>query len=98
MIRTFIALELKDKETIENISAFGARLKQNQTRIKIVEPQNLHLTVKFLGNIQESKAPKIYNILKSEGKGLSARDIILKAINDGLLETHGKTPHAHHVG
>jgi len=35
-----------------------------------------------------------YKILKSEGEPLSARDITLKAINDGLLETQGKTPHA----
>ncbi|MHA1147305.1 MAG: RNA 2',3'-cyclic phosphodiesterase [Promethearchaeota archaeon] len=66
MMRTFIALELKDKKTIDNIITFGARLKQNQSRIKLVEPNNLHLTVKFLGNIQESVAPKIYKIIKSE--------------------------------
>jgi 2'-5' RNA ligase len=31
-----------------------------------VAPENLHLTVKFLGNISESLAPKIYKILKEE--------------------------------
>lgn len=66
MIRTFIALELKDEETIKNIESFTSRLKQNQERIKIVEPQNLHLTVKFLGDISESVAPKIYSILEEE--------------------------------
>lgn len=76
MIRTFIALELEDKATIEKISSFGARLKQNQSRIKLVELHNLHLTVKFLGNIPEAMAPKIYQILKTE-------------INDALFE--GKT-------
>ena len=66
MIRTFIALELKDKETLEKIQSFGNRLKSIQSRLKLVEPQNLHMTVKFLGNIEESLAPKIYNILKNE--------------------------------
>jgi len=66
MIRTFIALELKDEETITNINSFTSRMKQNQSRIKIVEPQNLHLTVKFLGDISESVAPKIYEILREE--------------------------------
>ena len=66
MIRTFIALELKDKETLEKIQSFGNRLKSNQSNLKLVEPQNLHMTVKFLGNIEESIAPKIYNILKNE--------------------------------
>jgi 2'-5' RNA ligase len=31
-----------------------------------VAPENLHLTVKFLGNISETLAPKIYKILKEE--------------------------------
>lgn len=66
MIRTFIALELKDKETLEKIESFGNRLKSNQSNLKLVEPQNLHMTVKFLGNIEEPLAPKIYNILKEE--------------------------------
>ena len=66
MIRTFIAIELKNKETIENINKFTQRLKQNQVKLKLVESQNLHLTVKFLGNIQEELAPKIYKIIQDE--------------------------------
>ncbi|MBY8985604.1 MAG: RNA 2',3'-cyclic phosphodiesterase [Candidatus Lokiarchaeota archaeon] len=66
MIRSFIALELKEKGTIENISSFATRLKKNQTNLKLVKPENLHMTVKFLGNISESLAPKIYDILKTE--------------------------------
>ena len=66
MIRTFIAIELSDKETIENITAFTSRLRQNQPKLKLVEPENLHMTVKFLGNIPETMAPKVYNILQKE--------------------------------
>ena len=66
MIRTFIALELKDKDTIEKIQSFSSRLQKNQQRLKLVEPKNLHMTVKFLGDISESTAPKIYKILKEE--------------------------------
>jgi len=66
MIRAFIAIELKNKNTIENISSFSSRLKQNQAKIKLVEPENLHMTVKFLGNISDSLASQIYNILKQE--------------------------------
>lgn len=66
MIRSFIAIELKDEETIENIASFSSRLKQNQGKLKIVEPENLHLTVKFLGNISETLAPKIFSILKED--------------------------------
>jgi 2'-5' RNA ligase len=66
MIRTFVAIELKDKETIEKIKVFSERLKKNQEKLKIVEPENLHLTLKFLGNIHESLPPKIYAILQEE--------------------------------
>ncbi len=66
MIRSFIAIELKDSDTIEKIKRFTQRLKQNQPKMKIVEPENLHITMKFLGNIPESLAPKIYAILQEE--------------------------------
>lgn len=66
MIRSFIALELKDHETKEKIQSYGKKLKSNQPSLKLVEPQNLHMTVKFLGNIKESLAPKIYKILTEE--------------------------------
>ena len=66
MIRAFVAIELKDKNTIEKIQAFSSRLKQNQPKLKVIKPENLHMTVKFLGNISESMAPKIYEILKED--------------------------------
>ncbi|NVM34283.1 MAG: RNA 2',3'-cyclic phosphodiesterase [Candidatus Lokiarchaeota archaeon] len=66
MIRSFIAIELKDKGTIEKIISFTQRLTQNQPKIKLVEPVNLHMTMKFLGNIPETQAPKIYSILQEE--------------------------------
>ena len=66
MIRSFIALELKDKNTLERIESFSSRLMQNQSKLKLVKSENLHMTVKFLGNIPESLAPKIYAILKDE--------------------------------
>jgi len=66
MIRSFIAFELKNKETIENVALFSKRLKQNQTKIRIVEPENLHMTLKFLGNISETQAQKMYFILKKD--------------------------------
>lgn len=65
-IRSFIAMELEDLDTIKKIQAFYPRLMQNQDKLKIIKPENLHMTVKFLGNIPESLAPKIYKILREE--------------------------------
>ena len=66
MIRTFIAIALKNQETIEKIIKFTQRLKQNQDKLKLVEPHNLHLTVKFLGNIKEDLAPQIYKLIQED--------------------------------
>ena len=66
MIRAFIAIELKNKNTIENINSFSSRFKQHQPKIKLVKPENLHMTVKFLGNISESLAQQIYSVVKLE--------------------------------
>ena len=66
MIRAFIAIELKDPKTLDNIQTFSSRIKQNQPRVKLVKPENLHLTIKFLGDIKEELAPQIYSFLKDE--------------------------------
>ncbi|TXT54487.1 MAG: RNA 2',3'-cyclic phosphodiesterase [Promethearchaeota archaeon] len=65
-IRTFIAIDLENEETLENIQSFTNRLQMNQPKMKVVKPENIHLTVKFLGNIKESLAPKIYEILETK--------------------------------
>lgn len=66
MIRTFIAFELKEQSTIKKVNEFASKLKEFQPKVKLVELENLHLTVKFLGDIHETTAPKIYKILKEE--------------------------------
>jgi len=66
MIRAFIAIELNNRITIEKIKSFSARLQQNQPKIKLVKPENLHLTIKFLGNVTEELASQIYTFLNDE--------------------------------
>lgn len=66
MIRTFLAFDLNEKDTIENIQTFLQRLKQNQPKLKTVKAENLHLTVKFLGNIPEPLALQIYKIINED--------------------------------
>ncbi|MBY9004516.1 MAG: RNA 2',3'-cyclic phosphodiesterase [Candidatus Lokiarchaeota archaeon] len=66
MIRAFIAIELKDPKTLDNIQTFSSRIKQNQPRVKLVKPENLHLTIKFLGDIKEELAPQIFSFIKDE--------------------------------
>jgi 2'-5' RNA ligase len=66
VIRTFLGFDLNEQDTIEKIKVFLQRLKKNQPKLKAVKPENLHLTVKFLGNIPESLAPQIYKIIDED--------------------------------
>jgi len=54
MIRTFIAIELPD-ELKRQLSDLQRKLKtDNQPGIRWVNPDSIHLTLKFLGNIREN--------------------------------------------
>jgi 2'-5' RNA ligase len=60
MIRTFIAVELPDRFLCE-IEKIGSRL--NTPGIKLVEPKLVHITMKFLGDINESDIQPITSAL-----------------------------------
>ncbi len=66
MIRSFIAFDLENKTTIKKIDIFSERIKEFQQGVKLVKPENIHLTMKFLGEIKESVASKIYKIIDKE--------------------------------
>ncbi len=51
MIRTFVAVELPERFTPE-IEKIDSSL--NMPGVKLVEPKNVHITLKFLGEINES--------------------------------------------
>ena len=61
-MRTFIAVELP-KEIRNHLSKIQEQLKSTGARVKWVEPKNIHLTLKFLGEINSQKLEKIIKIL-----------------------------------
>lgn len=42
----------------ERLTEIGGQLGKSQTKIKLVEPENLHITLEFLGNIKEKQLEK----------------------------------------
>lgn len=54
MIRAFIAIEI-DPQLVRRISAVVADLRPRIAGIRWVSQNNFHLTLKFLGNIEENK-------------------------------------------
>lgn len=63
MIRAFIAVDLDDP-VIEKVSNVVEILKPRITEIRWLRKENLHLTLKFLGNIAESQVEPITAALR----------------------------------
>ncbi len=63
MVRVFVALELSGgiRERLERAQE---RLRGCSARLTFVEPKNIHITVKFLGEIDEKNLPAITDALK----------------------------------
>jgi 2'-5' RNA ligase len=74
IIRTFIAVELSDGIKRE-IGRVISELKRSGENIKWVKPGNMHITLKFLGNVKEEKIPQINNKLIAVSKEFGAFDI-----------------------
>ncbi len=53
MIRCFIAIDIDDEDIIGKIRDVQSHL--NVEGVKLVEPENIHLTLKFLGNVPEER-------------------------------------------
>ena len=57
-MRLFVAIEL-DPALRESIRQIEEKIKASGADVKLVEPENLHSTLKFLGEIPEEKLPDI---------------------------------------
>jgi 2'-5' RNA ligase len=66
-MRAFVAIELP-KEIRDSLSDIQEKLKTAQADVKWVRPQNIHLTLKFLGDINEEQLAKINLILDTLSK------------------------------
>lgn len=62
MIRAFLAVDL-ESQVLERISQASDSLHERIPSIRWVPKQNLHLTVKFLGNIKETQVTDITDAL-----------------------------------
>jgi 2'-5' RNA ligase len=63
-IRSFIALELSD-EVRANLMQLLTALRQMPAPVKWVEAENLHLTLKFLGEVPEGQIAAITETLSA---------------------------------
>lgn len=92
-IRAFIALEINNSDTIKNIKILQQKLSDaiQPLRIKLVELENLHLTLRFLGNISLKQAKEIYNFIESNINVNYFNNQTLKFVVTKLGDFKGRT-------
>lgn len=67
-MRTFIAIEIPDEVKKQMAEAQG-RLKGSGVEASWTRPEGIHLTLKFLGEVEESRIPEIMDALTRAVKG-----------------------------
>jgi 2'-5' RNA ligase len=66
-MRVFIAIDIDDKirKAIADVQRqLDTKVDIRQGDVKWVEPENIHLTLKFLGEIEDEQAPEVCDIVK----------------------------------
>jgi len=62
-LRCFIAVEIGDAQVLDNLLAVGRALTATGATVKPVAAQNLHVTLRFLGDVSRSRVEEIGKLL-----------------------------------
>ncbi len=68
-IRTFVAVDLEDPKIAAKIEEVQRGIEATDNGVKLVEPENLHITLKFLGSVDEALVPEIVRVLEGPDIG-----------------------------
>ena len=63
-IRTFLAFDIEDQKILRNISHVQKMLVNSGADLKLVDPENIHVTIRFLGDVQASMVDAIHEEMK----------------------------------
>ena len=64
-VRCFIAVEVKDPEVLKEFCLVQSRIASTGGNLKLVEEENIHLTLKFLGDVDEVKLEAVKSLVSS---------------------------------
>jgi 2'-5' RNA ligase len=64
MVRTFIALELS-QDIRDQLSGAQETIRGCKARLTFVDPENIHITIKFLGEVDQEKLKKVIDAIRS---------------------------------
>ncbi|KON31901.1 hypothetical protein AC478_01915 [miscellaneous Crenarchaeota group-1 archaeon SG8-32-3] len=63
-IRSFLAFDIENDTVLNRLATAQKYLIQTRADVKLVKPQNIHITVRFLGNIKPAMVEKIFREMK----------------------------------
>jgi len=63
-IRSFIAFDVNDEPVRKRMADMQSLLVRTRAHLKLVKPQNIHVTLRFLGNITPNMVEKIFEEMK----------------------------------
>jgi 2'-5' RNA ligase len=63
-IRSFVAFDMDSESVLRRIAEVQAELVKTGADLKVVEPKNIHMTLRFLGNINLGTVEKIFEGMK----------------------------------
>jgi len=74
-MRIFIAVDIDEEKVVNNILLFEQKLKESNARLKLVEKENLHITLKFIGEVEEKDINLIFDAVEKGSKGFKKFEI-----------------------
>ena len=63
-IRSFLAFDIESDTVLNRLASAQRLLLQTGADVKLVEPENIHVTIRFLGNITPATAENIFEEMK----------------------------------
>lgn len=78
-IRVFIAVALPPK-TVGMIAGIEEKLKGTEGRISWVRPENIHITMRFLGDVEEGRIDDIHHAMSNAICGVKPFSILLGGV------------------
>jgi len=78
-IRTFIAVKISDEQRA-GVAEVLDRLRCHDVSVKWVEPKNMHITLKFLGDTAEENLPQLFDAISDALNGARRFDLKLAGL------------------
>jgi 2'-5' RNA ligase len=63
-IRSFIAFDLENESVLNRLSAAQKLVVETGADLRLVDPKNIHVTIRFLGEISPGMVEKVYEAMK----------------------------------